>query len=225
MDKRTAEELSKKIQISMDCLVREEYEMIFLKEIGESEFSTNLIFKGGTALRLAYHSPRFSEDLDFNLLGEVHAINFLQFLTKVGKKYPGITDIETVEKFYTIFGIAKIQVPYLDRPISLKIEVSKRKNKQWVRDKDFHDVLIMSEVTPLTILARVASIEVIINEKKDALKNRNVARDVFDYWYIQQMLKKDIKPDFTGFDTGAAKSELHRLLPKPYWRLIDVWLE
>ena len=126
MDKSAAVELSKKIQISMDYLVREEYEMIFLKEIGESEFSPKLIFKGGTALRLAYNSPRFSEDLDFNLIGEMDKASFLELLTKISKKYPGITGIESIEKFYTVFALAKINVEYLGLPFSIKIEVSKR---------------------------------------------------------------------------------------------------
>jgi len=224
MDKRTAEELSKKIQISMDHLVREEYEMIFLKEIGESEFSSNLLFKGGTALRLAYNSPRFSEDLDFNLIGDMDKVKFLELLTKIGKKYPGITGIESTEKFYTVFALAKVNVEYLGRPFSIKIEVSKRE-REWVKDKDYADRLIKSEVTPLNVLARVASVEVIKYEKEDALKKRKVARDVFDYWYIHQLLKKEVKPEFTGFDKVEAKSELHRLLPKPYWRLVDAWLE
>ena len=129
MDRATAEALSKKTQISMDYLIREEYEMIFLKEIGESEFGSNLIFKGGTALRLVYNSPRFSEDLDFNLIENMDKDGFLTFLMKVGKKYPGITKIESIEKFNTIFALAKINVEYLDRPFSIKIEVSKRNKK------------------------------------------------------------------------------------------------
>ena len=91
--------------------------------------------------------------------------------------------------------------------------------------KDYFDKLIKSEVTPLNALVRVASTEIIKCEKEDALKNRKVARDIFDYWYIHQLLKKEIKPDFAELDKAAAKSELHRLLPKPYWRLVDSWLE
>ena len=65
MDIATAKVLSNKLQISIDCIVREEYEILLLKEIFESEYGTKLVFKGGTALRLAYGSPRYSEDLDF----------------------------------------------------------------------------------------------------------------------------------------------------------------
>ena len=81
------------------------------------------------------------------------------------------------------------------------------------------------EVAPLTVLARVANLEVILREKEDALKNRKAARDVFDYWFINQLLKKEVKVDYSGYDKQAVLSELHKLLAKTHWRLIDLWLE
>lgn len=224
MDKSTAQAVAKEVQISVDYIVREEYEMILLKEIMESEFGSSLVFKGGTALRLAYNSPRFSEDLDFNLISEIDGEKFLTFLKKVSKKYPNIMGVESREKFYTVFALVRIEVEYLGRPFSIKIEVSKR-DVGWIQNKDYSDKLIHSAVAPLNVLARVAGLEAIMSEKKDALKNRKVARDVFDYWYLHQLLKKEIKPDFTGFDREAAISELHKLLPRTYWRVVDLWLE
>ena len=223
MDKPTAELLAKKIQISKDYIVREEYEMLLLKEIFESEFGSSLMFKGGTALRLAYNSPRFSEDLDFSLINKIDAGKFIEFIKGVGK-YPGIVNIETHEKHYTVFVLIKIKVEYLDRTFSIKIEISKRAGG-WLKEKDYSDKVIKSEVAPLTVLVRVASLEVILTEKKYALKNRKVARDVFDYWFINQLLKKEVKVDFSGYDKTQALSELHTMLARPYWRLIDSWLE
>lgn len=224
MDKSSAESIAKRIQISKDYIVREEYEMLLLKEIFESEFGSNLIFKGGTALRLAYNSPRFSEDLDFNLKREIDKEKFIEFIKGIGKKYPGIVEVEANEKHYTVFALIKIKVEYFDRPFSIKIEISRRIRK-WVKEKDYSDKVIKSEVSPLSVLVQVASIEMILCEKKDALKNRKVARDVFDYWFINQLLKKEVKVDFSGYDKTQVISELHKLLVKPYWRLIDLWLE
>ncbi len=224
MDKATAESLAKKIQTSKDCVVREEYEMLILKEIFESEFGSSLMFKGGTALRLAYNSARFSEDLDFNLINEIDKEKFMEFIKVVGKKHPEIVDVEANEKHYTVFALIKIKVEYFDRAFSIKIEISKRAGG-WVKDKDYSDKIIKSEVAPLTVLARVASLEVILREKEDALKNRKVARDMFDYWFINQLLKKEVKVDFSGYDKTQVLRELHKLLVKPYWRLINSWLE
>lgn len=223
MDTSTARELSKKLKISLDYVVREEYEMLLLKEIFESKFGADLIFKGGTALRLAYGSPRFSEDLDFEAIGEFKAKKLLSFLKEI-TRYPGIVAVETREKFYTAFGLVRIKDEVLPRPFSIKIEVSKRKGK-WVKDRDYFDKVISNETTVFRILARVASLEKILADKKDALKRRKAPRDVFDYWFVSQALGKKTKIDLFGYKPAEVRSELHRLLPKPHWRLVDSWLE
>jgi len=48
-------------------LLREYLQMSVLRSLHESEAFINLSFVGGTALRLIYDLPRFSEDLDFSL--------------------------------------------------------------------------------------------------------------------------------------------------------------
>lgn len=224
MDIITARSIGQKLQISIDYVVREEYEILLLKEISESEFGSVLIFKGGTALRLAYNSPRFSEDLDFTLIKKIDQEKFTVFLKELANKYPAITSVAVSDKFYTIFGLVKIKEEYLDRVFSIKIEVSKRTGK-WLKEKDFTDKLIRSDETSLTVLIRVASLERILEEKKDAMKNRKVARDVFDFWYINQLLKKEVKINFEGYDKEEAKAELHRLLPRHFWKVAETWLE
>lgn len=224
MDLPTAQILSQKLQISLDLVVREEYEILLLKELFESEFGTSLVFKGGTALRLAYASARFSEDLDFTAIKIIDPKKFINFLKEVEKKYSAIVNIETTNKFYTLFALVKIKENYLNRAFSIKVEIRKRKGK-WIKDRDFKDKVIRSEVTPLTVLARVALLPKILQEKEDALKNRKAARDVFDYWYISELLKKEVKIDFRGFNKENVKAELHRLLAKPYWKKVDAWLE
>ena len=48
-------------------IVREYFQHLFLSQLYRMEKSDNLLFKGGTALRIIYGSPRFSEDLDFSI--------------------------------------------------------------------------------------------------------------------------------------------------------------
>ena len=225
MDIATAKALSNRLQVSIDCIVREEYEILLLKEIFESEYGTKLVFKGGTTLRLAYGSPRYSEDLDFTMLEEFGAKSFIEFLKNVANKYKETIAIEAeIEKFYTVFAIVRVRENFLNRAFSIKIEISKRKGK-WIKEKDFTDKVIKSEVSPLTVLARVATLSSILLDKKDALKHRKAARDIFDYWYINQLFKKEAKIDLSGYDKMLVKNELHRLLAKPYWRVVDSWLE
>lgn len=226
MDISTAQVLSNKLQISIDQVVREEYELLLLKEISESEYGSSLVFKGGTALRLMYGSPRFSEDLDFTLIiiKDFNRQKFIQFLKELEKKYPAIIAIEANEKYYTIFGLIRIKEDYLDRNFSIKVEVSKREG-EWLEDKDYSNKIIKSEVTPLTVLAQVASLERILEEKEDAIKNRKAPRDIFDFWYINQLLHKEVKPNFEDYNKERTKAELHRLLPRTYWKVVDSWLE
>jgi len=222
MDTTTAKELAKKIKISLDCIVREEYEMFLLKKIYESKFSKNLVFKDGTVLRLAYGSPRFSQDLGFEAIGKLDKEKFLRFIKKI--QHPNIIEIKTRDKFYTLFALVKIRDKILPRSFSIKIEVSKRPGK-WQKDKDYFDKVIISQTAVFSVFARIASLEKILKEKKDALKHRKAPRDIFDYWFINQLLKKQAKINLAGFDLSQVKSELHRLLPRPSLRIIESWLE
>ena len=71
MNRQLAETLEKKLGIFQEQIVREEYEMIILKALSDSKLGKSFIFRGGTALRLAYGSPRFSVDLDFSIIGDI----------------------------------------------------------------------------------------------------------------------------------------------------------
>lgn len=50
-------------------VIREYFQHVFLAELYKLPGAGKLLFKGGTALRVVYGSPRFSEDLDFSLFG------------------------------------------------------------------------------------------------------------------------------------------------------------
>ncbi len=222
MDAIAAKNLSAKMQISTDYIVRESYEMLLLKDLFEGPFGADIVFKGGTALRLAYGSPRYSEDLDFDAIRKIDGDRFLAHVQHIGKRYPTITAVETVNKRNTLFALVKIAEPLLERAFSIKVEVSKR-NRPWIKEQDYTTKLIVSESSPLRVLAQIASLERLRVEKADALQHRKAARDVFDWWLIHQLLKREVTVDFTGFDKGTARSELRRLLTRPYWPLIESW--
>ena len=58
-------EFTKKYQTNEHNVVREYMKHLCLSNLYRFKEAKDLLFKGGTALRLIYHSPRFSEDLDF----------------------------------------------------------------------------------------------------------------------------------------------------------------
>lgn len=59
-------ELSEKYQTTEQNIVREFCQHLFLSHLYLEKGAQQLLFKGGTALRLIWGSPRFSEDLDFS---------------------------------------------------------------------------------------------------------------------------------------------------------------
>ena len=60
------EELARKYQTSRDNVAREYCQHLFLSKFYQQEQAEKILFKGGTALRILWQSPRFSEDLDFS---------------------------------------------------------------------------------------------------------------------------------------------------------------
>ena len=223
MDYRLAREKEKKLGISESQIVREEYEMFLLSKLFESTFGKKLVFRGGTALRLAYGSQRFSEDLDFSQIEPIEEYEFKRWCRETAKDNLYLELKEALKKRFTLFALFKIKDPALAGiTISIKVEISVRYGK-WEKGKDYKLLKVQSEVTPLTLLAQVASPERIEKEKL-AISPKRV-RDVFDLWFLGQILKKNHEMDFSGFKPGEVKRELNKLLPLGARRLIEPWLQ
>lgn len=223
MDAACAASWAVKIQIGKDQLVREEYEILILKEIYESEFGALLVLKNGAALRLAYHSARFAENLDFNLVGQLEEKKFLSFLKKLNRHYPALKFTKLEKGYRTLVFKFKIDSDLLYHPVFLKLEVHQQ-IRGWVKGQDYDDRIVTSELVPLTVLAQVASLDQIAAEKETSLKGKKSARDAYDCWFVNQLLQKGTNMDFSGFDKAQVKNELHKFLAKPYWPLINAWL-
>lgn len=84
------------------------------------ELRSVLGFKGGTACYFLYNLPRFSTDLDFNLLDIAMSERVFELLTEIVKKYGTLKD--AYQKSYTIFFL----LSYETRSHNIKIEISKR---------------------------------------------------------------------------------------------------
>lgn len=222
MDRTIAIEKARQQRISVVQIVREEYEMVLLSSIFESPFGNRLIFRGGTALRLAYDSPRFSDDLDFSQMKSVHTGEFQKWCRDVARRNENIEFVEALKKYFTLFALFRVKDPVLPATISIKVEISTRKER-WKKESDYTLMRLGSAVTPLTVLAQVATLPLIEKEKL-AIRPARI-RDVFDLWYIGQQLKKPNTMDFQSFPSKKVKSELHRLLPEHARKIIEPWLQ
>ncbi|RLF50674.1 MAG: nucleotidyl transferase AbiEii/AbiGii toxin family protein, partial [Thermoplasmata archaeon] len=58
---------SEKIGATPTQVFQEEVQKVLLTSLSRDEAFNHIVFQGGTALRLFYGNPRFSEDLDFVL--------------------------------------------------------------------------------------------------------------------------------------------------------------
>jgi predicted nucleotidyltransferase component of viral defense system len=221
MNKQLADNLQKSLNISQEQIVREEYEMIILKQLFESELGSLFVFKGGTALRLAYGSPRFSEDLDFSVLKDFSKEKLDSLLRGIAKQYDTVKILDLTQKYYTYFGLFRIKEDFMNQALSIKFEASIRPIKL-KKDIDYKLLALNSRITSLTVLSQVESLEQIEKEKKtiDPLR----IRDIFDLWFIGQKLGKSAPMDFNKWNTKVVRRELFKFLPEKDKRLVEQWL-
>ncbi|MDO8610548.1 MAG: nucleotidyl transferase AbiEii/AbiGii toxin family protein [bacterium] len=126
-------------------------------------------FKGGTALYLFYHLPRFSVDLDFDLLDESKSEIVFINITKIINKY-GLLK-EKSEKYFTLFWL----LSYEKGVNHIKIEISKRSSGNEYEVKNY-----------LGLSALVMKKEDMFANKLTALLDRKklANRDIFDIWFM-----------------------------------------
>jgi predicted nucleotidyltransferase component of viral defense system len=100
MERDIAEIQARNLKIEVTQVVREFREIIILKGLFDFPEGKFLIFKGGTALRLVYGSPLFSEDLDFSLTSDRLKGKFKSLIKKIISPYPEltITDLHLLQR-------------------------------------------------------------------------------------------------------------------------------
>ena len=97
-----------------------------VQAVAKSEAGSHMAFKGGTALKIFYDLPRYSEDIDYDFLGKISPQGMMAILKSlVPKKKWEITD--DAVKNNTILLELRFAGP--ERNFRIKIEVSTRKNE------------------------------------------------------------------------------------------------
>ena len=164
----------------MDNVVREYLQHLFLSFLYQEKKSEALLFKGGTALRLVWRSPRFSEDLDFT--GSKIFISQIESLMEAALEKvesEGIkTDIEESKK--TSGGYLAIFHFKTDEYESgIQIEVSLRAEPKEAGVA----ALIQSDLIPAYTLMHLDQ-KRLVGEKIQACLTRAKARDFYDLYFI-----------------------------------------
>ncbi len=133
----------------------------------DKNLATLLGFKGGTALMFFHGLPRFSTDLDFNLLDAAQEQNVFKTIRNILSRF-GTIDDEAVKHY----GILLV-MNYGRGERMLKVEISNRQfaNHYEVRNLAGTDIRVM---TPPDMFAH----------KLCAMGERLSPRDIFDCWFF-----------------------------------------
>lgn len=170
-------------------IVREYFQHIFLGELYKLPKARQMLFKGGTALRVIYNSPRFSEDLDFSLFDVPHNevkmfvenlfAHILAEMERVGIKVVLGDKIGATSGGY--FGVATFRM-FEYPPVSVEINVSSRNGRSVVGEVDS----VASDFAPTFMIIHLPQKELVEEKIFGALRERKKPRDFYDLYFIMR---------------------------------------
>jgi predicted nucleotidyltransferase component of viral defense system len=215
--------ISARNQAAESNTAREYLQNAFLSRLYQEKDSEGLLFKGGTALRIVYGSPRYSEDLDYSSVGlGVGGIERV-----IGAAFGGLgaEGFDIAPEYHRTSGglLVSAKTMVSSWPINIELNVS-------LRAKDARGTfqLIDNPYIP-AYTAVVLEEEQLVAEKADALLSRGKPRDYYDLYYIlrSRLAKKPLirrKDALTEalkrIDDARMKAELKAFLPQTHWRAV-----
>lgn len=144
--------------------------------------SNKVVFKGGTALYKIYELPRFSEDLDFNLIGGFDIERLIREVAGF------IGNVKSVRKTGNSLLIKIAFKGILTKYNTLRIDVSiKNKNLRGFDVKNYVPEYV--NINPFSL--KILKLEEMIAEKTHSILAREKARDLYDLFFLLRMSKFD----------------------------------
>jgi predicted nucleotidyltransferase component of viral defense system len=223
ISKTTIEQLVQRYQTDEMTVVREYFQHLFLSYFYQEAPTDQIYFKGGTALRIIYQSPRFSEDLDFSATIEtIIPIENAVIATLAQLEKEGIT-AEIEESKPTTGGyIGIIRLSGYGLIIPIRLEVSLRRGK-----KAGETVVVVNDYIPSYTVVRLLEKE-LIGEKITALLTRQKPRDFYDFYFLlrSRLLQEKSRETFETVLKALQKSPIHfdselkAFLPKSHHMII-----
>lgn len=186
----TLEKLGRQYQTGVfPNIVREYFQHVFLSELYKLQGSEKLLFKGGTALKIVYGSPRFSEDLDFSLFGVAqNEIKFFVeglFVHVLGEMARAGIKVELGDKIGATsggyFGVAIFRM-FEYPPVSVEINVSARNCQKVMGEVDS----IANNFVPTYTVIHLPQNELVEEKIFGALRERKKPRDFYDLYIIMR---------------------------------------
>jgi predicted nucleotidyltransferase component of viral defense system len=182
-------------------ILREYLQHLFLSYFYQKPSSEKILFKGGTALKFIYGSPRFSEDLDFSAtkisFKKIEGI-LLATLADIEKENLAVQVNEAKATSGGYLAIYRGKI--LGEEIKIQLEISLRRKKI-----QKEAALITQEFLPSYTLIYLSEKE-LVAEKIKALLERGKARDWYDLYFI---LRKGLEIDFKVL--GIKREDLKKI--------------
>jgi predicted nucleotidyltransferase component of viral defense system len=231
--------LARKFNIDEYSILREYLQLLFLRDFYGFPKSTNVYFKGGTAIHFLIGSFRFSEDLDFTTAISRKDTKQLVRATveKSNLEAPGLESKILSDTINSLVCRLSFPTELSIRPLTINIEFSFRE-KPLTRKIS----LIESEVpgSPYPLVVHF-DFEEILAEKVRAVLTRNQGRDIFDFWFLlskgikintrfikskmsfygQEFSNDRLKKAIDGITTQSLKDDLEKFLPKSHRKMIS----
>ncbi|MBU1088585.1 nucleotidyl transferase AbiEii/AbiGii toxin family protein [Patescibacteria group bacterium] len=215
--------LSQKLQSTQQNIRREYVQHLFLSNFYQRQNTRHILFKGGTALRIVFNSPRFSGNLDFS--SQTYNTKFIKNSIESTLKEIERLGINTniVESKETTGGyFADITFKLHTSKIPILLQFSKRKAN------DTQEIVVISNdfIPPYTI--SLLNRQQLFQEKIQALLTRSKPRDFYDIYFlirsnlINQSQKQLLSQVKTKLDSSKINFsyELKQFLPKSHWPII-----
>ena len=225
--------ISEQLQSTEQNVVREYCQHLFLSSFYKQKGTERFLFKGGTALRLIWDSPRFSEDLDFSAFKiRFPEIEDLLEQTLVLLEQGGLS-VNLIESKRTSGGYLGILEFRWNRfRAQIQLEVSLRQGRS---PRAVVTSIASSYVTDYTLVH--LDEPSLVAEKVQALLTRGKPRDFYDLYFIlrkrmafsevfarDKELKKKILYQLERFK-GDLRAELKEFLPASHQGLLKNFKE
>lgn len=217
--KEQIDELAKYYQIDQFTIFREYLQLLFLSYFYRHPKTGKVYFKGGTAIRLLFDSPRFSEDLDFSTTYSPQEIKKMvkETETLLQKELPELTiAVMYVGKDGLRYRI-KYQPFFLKYPLTVRLDFNRAKK---IGKTAVSPIITKFPLTAFPLVSSLSSKE-ILNEKIQALVNRDKGRDFFDVWLLlekgikidKKLVTKKLLKKMATFSQAKLDRDLGRFLP------------
>jgi predicted nucleotidyltransferase component of viral defense system len=231
--------LARKFEIDEYSILREYLQLLFLRDFYGFAKSSNVYFKGGTAIHFLLGSFRFSEDLDFTVAISRKDTKQLvrQTIEKSNLEAPGLESKMLADTINSLIYRLSFPTELSIRPLTIRIEFSFRE-----RPLTRKISLIETElpVSPYPMVVHF-DFEELLAEKVRAVLTRNQGRDIFDFWFLlskgvkinarfiktklsfygKEFSNDRLKKAIEGISIQSLKDDLEKFLPKSHRRMIS----